>query len=367
MAEFDRPSREERIRREPDESSSVSSGDRPGVGYPLGFFPDSSTPRLYDKVVSLLKAKHYSRNTAKVYIRWISRFAKAYPGRHPRELGRAELNEFLSGLAVQGNVSASTQNQALSALLFLYTQVLEEPFGQLEGVIRARTSRRLPVVMTTSEVKRVLAHLTGDYWMIAMMLYGSGLRLMEALRMRVKDIDLERRELTVRQGKGDKDRVTMIAESAVRRLQAHLAYVRDLHQRDLDDGFGRVELPNALAKKYPQAPAEWGWQWVFPQSKRWRNPKTGREGRHHIHESSVQDAVKGAVVRSGLTKRVTTHTFRHSFATHLLAAGYDIRTVQELLGHTDVRTTQIYTHVLNKGGRCVRSPLDELMPGDLPE
>jgi integron integrase len=318
---------------------------------PLGLFPGRPAPRLYDRIVEVLRVRHYSRRTEQAYIHWIGRFIKFHRQRHPRELSEADVNRFLTDLAVNGHVAASTQNQALSALLFLYEHVLEQPLDRIEGVVRARRPKRLPVVLTVDEVSRVMAHLTGDKWLIAMLLYGGGLRLLEALRLRVKDLDFERGEITVREGKGDKDRVTTMPRAVVHLLQEHLRRVQTVHQQDLADGYGRVELPHALARKYPNANREWCWQFVFPQERRWRNSKTGEEGRHHIDESLFSRSLKAAVRKAGLTKRVTSHTFRHSFATHLLTDGYDIRTVQELLGHKDVRTTMIYTHVLNRGGR----------------
>jgi integron integrase len=257
-------------------------------------------------------------------------------------------------------VSASTQNQALCALLFLYRHVLNREIGDLGEVIRARKPKRLPVVMTRDEVKSVLSQLTNDKWLMAALMYGAGLRLMECLRLRVQDLDFSRNEIIVRDGKGAKDRVTMLPESLKKPLQDHLRKVKAFHEKDLADGWGCVLLPDALDRKYPNAPAEWRWQWVFPQENRWRNPKTGEEGRHHTDESLVQKAVRDAVVKAGLTKRASCHTFRHSFATHLLEGGYDIRTVQELLGHSDVKTTMIYTHVLNRGPAGVRSPADTL-------
>ncbi|MCH7727576.1 MAG: integron integrase, partial [Planctomycetes bacterium] len=294
------------------------------------------------------------------YVNWIRRYIEFHDHQHPRRLREDQVNRFLTDLAVKEHVAASTQNQALSAVLFLYQHVLKQPLDRIEGVVRARRPTRLPVVLTADEVSRAMTHLTGDKWLIATLLYGGGLRLMEALRLRVKDLDFERGEITVREGKGDKDRVTMLPQVVIRPLRDHLKCIRELHQRDLADGYGRVDLPHALARKYPHANREWRWQFVFPQKRRWRNLKTGEQGRHHIDESLVQKAVTAAVRKAGLTKRVTCHTFRHSFATHLLVAGYDIRTVQELLGHKDVRTTMIYTHVLNRGGRGVRSPADLL-------
>ena len=263
-------------------------------------------------------------------------------------------------MAVKERVSASTQNQALSALLFLYRHVIGREVGDLGEVIRARKPTRLPVVMTRDEVKAVLANLTGDKWLMASLMYGAGLRLMECLRLRVQDIDFSRNEILVRDGKGAKDRVTMLPESLKIPLQDHLKKVKAIHERDLAEGWGRVQMPTALDRKYPNAPKDWRWQWVFPQENRWINPKTREQGRHHIDESLVQKAVRDAVAKAGLTKRATCHTFRHSFATHLLEGGYDIRTVQELLGHSDVKTTMIYTHVLNRGPAGVRSPVDGL-------
>jgi integron integrase len=291
---------------------------------------------------------------------WIRRFIEFHQHQHPRQLAESDVNGFLTHLAVKEHVAASTQNQALSAILFLYEHVLEQPLDRIEGVVRARRPKRLPVVLTVDEVSRVMAHLRGDKWLIAMLLYGGGLRLLEALRLRVKDLDFERGEITVCEGKGDKDRVTMLPQAVIPSLQEHLRRVQTIHQQDLAHGYGRVQLPYALARKYPNANREWRWQFVFPQERRWRNRQTGEQGRHHMDESLIQKAVSIAVRAAGLTKRVTCHTFRHSFATHLLLSGYDIRTVQELLGHKDVRTTMIYTHVLNRGGRGVRSPADVL-------
>jgi len=242
--------------------------------------------------------------------------------------------------------------------LFLYRHVIGREVGDLGNVIRARKSKRVPVVMTRDEVKTVLGCLSGDKWLMASLMYGAGLRLMECLRLRVQDIDFARKEITVRDGKGGKDRITMLPESLAKLLEAHLRKVKQTHARDLAEGWGRVQMPMALDRKYPNAPAEWRWQWVFPQEKRWKNTKTSEEGRHHMDESLIQKAVKDAVANAGLTKRATCHTFRHSFATHLLEGGYDIRTVQELLGHKDVKTTMIYTHVLNRGPVGVRSPID---------
>jgi integron integrase len=275
-------------------------------------------------------------------------------------MAEPEINAFLTHLAVKERVSASTQNQALSALLFLYRHVLNRKIGDLGEVIRARKPKRLPVVMTREEVKLVLSHLKGDRWLMASLMYGAGLRLMECLRLRVQNIDFAANQITVRDGKGFKDRITMMPEVAKGQLLRHLKNIKRIHERDLAEGYGRVQMPYALARKYPNAGQEWIWQWIFPQANRWFNSRSGQQGRHHVDESLVQKAVKAAVRRAGISKRATCHTFRHSFATHLLADGYDIRTVQELLGHKDVKTTMIYTHVLNRGGQGVRSPIDSL-------
>lgn len=335
------------------------SGGGPPAGS-SGTPASAPKPKLLDQVRQALRARHYSRRTEEVYVMWIKRFIFFHHVRHPAEMGEPEINAFLTHLALKERVSASTQNQALSALLFLYRYVLRSEIGDLGEVIRARGPTRLPVVLTREEVKAVLTRLQGDKWLIGSLMYGAGLRLMECLRLRVQDIDFARNEITVRDGKGAKDRVTMLPESLKTRLQDHLRKVKTIHENDVRDGWGRVQMPDALDRKYPNAPTDWRWQWVFPQYHRWTNHKTGQQGRHHVHESIVQKAVTQAVRDAGLTKRATCHTFRHSFATHLLADGYDIRTVQELLGHKDVKTTMIYTHVLNRGGKGVRSPADTL-------
>jgi integron integrase len=275
-------------------------------------------------------------------------------------MGEPEINAYLTHLAVKEKVSASTQNQALSALLFLYRHVLDREIGDLGEVIRARKPRHIPAVMTREEAKAVLSHLKGDKWLMASLMYGAGMRLMECLRLRVQDVDFARNEILIRDGKGAKDRITMLPESVKAKLQEHLMEVKKIHERDLADGWGRVQMPTALDRKYPHAPADWRWQWVFPQENRWVNWQTKEQGRHHVDESLIQKAVREAVANAGITKHATCHTFRHSFATHLLEAGYDIRTVQELLGHNDVKTTMIYTHVLNRGPGAVRSPADGL-------
>ncbi len=315
-------------------------------------------PRLLDQVREQIRLRHYSIRTEAVYLEWVKRFIRFHRYRHPLEMGAAEVEAFLSDLAVRRDVSASTQNQALSALLFLYKQVLLVELPWLDGVIRARRPRRLPVVLTQTEVASVLAQLEGSVWLVASLLYGSGMRLMEALRLRVKDVEFSRLEILIRDGKGQKDRVTVLPRKLAAPLELHLQRVRALHEQDLREGYGRANLPHALARKYPNAAAEWGWQFVFPSVNRSEDPRSGGIFRHHLHEKTIQRAVRNAVRRVGLHKPATPHTLRHSFATHLLESGQDIRTVQELLGHSDVKTTQIYTHVLNRGGLGVLSPLD---------
>lgn len=315
---------------------------------------------VYDRLCAALHARHYSRRTEQAYGHWVARFVRFHHGRQPAEMAEPEINRFLTHLALKEKVSASTQNQALAALLFLYRHVIGREVGDLGEVIRARQPMRLPVVLTREEVKAVLANLTGDKWLMASLMYGAGLRLMECLRLRVQDIDFVRNQIHVRDGKGAQDRITMLPESLKTPLQAHLKKVTAIHQQDLADGWGHVQMPNALDRKYPKASADWRWQWVFPQEHRWINALTKQQGRHHTDESLVQRAVRDAVAMAGLTKRATCHTFRHAFATHLLEGGHDIRTVQELLGHRDLKTTMIYTHVLNRGPGSVRSPVDGL-------
>lgn len=305
-----------------------------------------------------LRACHYSPRTEEAYCHWIRRYVYFHHVRNPADMAEPEINSFLTHLAVKERVSASTQNQALSAILFLYRHVLGRRVGELGEVVRARRPRRLPVVMDRAEVRSVLANLSGDLWLMASLMYGSGLRLSECLQLRVKELDFSRHEILVRDGKGARDRVTMLPGALETPLVDHLKQVRDTHERDLAGGWGQAPLPGALDRKYPNASTEWRWQWVFPQRKRWRNLRTGQEGRHHMDATILQRAVKEAVGRAGIVKHVVCHTFRHCFATHLLESGYDIRTIQELMGHKDVRTTMMYTHVLNKGGRGVRSPMD---------
>jgi integron integrase len=299
-------------------------------------------PGLIQRYRELLQTRHYARRTVKTYEQWLRRYLRFHRLRHPREMGSAEVNAFLTHLAVEERVSASTQNQALAALLFLYRDLLEREL-ELEGVVRARTRQRVPVVLSESEVRAVRERLEGEPALVVGLLYGSGLRLMEALRLRVKDLDLPRREITVRHGKGGKDRLTVLPQSLAPALKEHLVRVRSLHQGDLAAGWGRVLMPYALDRKYPNANRAWAWQWVFPQQNRWRDRESGAQGRHHLDPSVVQRAVKRAVAEAGVTKLASCHTFRHSFATHLLERGQDIRTIQELLGHKDVSTTMIYT------------------------
>jgi len=317
-------------------------------------------PKLLDVMRDELRSRHYSRRTEQAYCLWVRRFIYFHRLRHPGDMAEGEINQFLTHLAVDQEVSASTQTQALCALLFMYRYVLGLEVGELGGLIRAKKRPRLPVVLNREEVRAVLGEMEGETWLMASLLYGSGLRLMECLRLRVQDVDVVRGELVVRDGKGGKDRVTMLPDALKVPVREQLRRAKAVHDRDLADGWGRVQLPGALERKYPRAPTDWRWQWVFPQERRWRNPTTGEQGRHHMHPTILQRAVKDAVRRSGLTKRAGCHTLRHSFATHLLEAGYDIRTIQELLGHKDLKTTQIYTHVLNKGGLGVRSPMDSL-------
>ncbi len=315
--------------------------------------------KLLNQVRRACRTKHLSLRTEKAYVRWTRRFVLYHGTRHPLELDEANVRAFLTHLAVERQVAASTQNQALSALLFLYTHVLERPLGELGKLVRANRPKRLPVVLTRAEVQAILPHLQGVHHLVASLLYGSGLRLLEGLRLRVKDVDFGYAQLTVRDGKGQKDRVTMLPASVTEPLKRHLGIVRLKHENDLAAGYGAVYLPYALARKYPNAARAWGWQYVFPASKRSKDPRSGVVRRHHLSEQAVQYAVRRAVRASDVDKPASCHTFRHSFATHLLEDGADIRTVQELLGHKDVRTTMIYTHVMGRGV-AVKSPLDTI-------
>lgn len=324
---------------------------------------EKSRSPFLESVRAALRTRHYSIRTEDTYVHWIKRFLYFHGLRHPSELAEKEVVGFLSDLAVRGKVSASTQNQALNALVFMYKHVLERPLGELNGAVRAKRPQRLPVVLTQDEVRALFRHMHGVPWLVACLLYGSGLRIMEGVRLRVKDIEFARRAIVVRDGKGAKDRVVTLPDEVVEPLQSHLGWVKTLHDKDLEAGKGEVYLPYALSRKYPNAAGEWGWQYVFPSRAFSEDPRTGKERRHHINESIVQKAVRNAVRKAGIHKPATCHTLRHSFATHLLERGMDIRTVQEQLGHKDVRTTQIYTHVLQRGGMAVKSPLGDVIRG----
>jgi integron integrase len=332
--------------------STESTGSGQQSGSEIG------RPRLLQRVHEAIRVRHYSRRTEEAYVHWIKRLIYFHGKRHPETMGEAEVTAFLNHLAAERHVAAATQNQALSAILFLYREVLGRELPWLDGVQRPSRPPRVPVVLTRAEVERLLAGMTGTRWLIASLLYGAGLRVMECLRLRVKDADLSYRQVLVRDGKGEKDRVTMLPEKLVAPMCGHLERVRLLHARDLREGYGEVHLPYALARKYPRAGREWHWQYIFPSQHRSADPEDGVVRRHHLYESVPQRAIKEAARAAGIAKPVSCHTLRHSFATHLLEGGYDIRTVQELLGHSDVSTTMIYTHVLNKGGRGVKSPLD---------
>jgi integron integrase len=316
------------------------------------------SPKLLDQIRNAARLRHFSIRTEEAYLNWIKRFIIFHNKRHPRDMSAADIEHFLSHLATERNVASSTQNQALSAIIFLYREVLKLDMPRLEDVVRPKRPKRLPVVLTRDEVQAVLSKLSGSHWLMASLLYGSGLRIMECVRLRSKDVDFDSNQLIIRDGKGGKDRVSVLPQALIRPLQLHVAKVRLLHQEDLAIGSGEVYLPHALERKYPNAPKEWWWQYVFPAAKLSIDPRSDKQRRHHISEDTLQRAVKAAIRKAGICKPASCHTFRHSFATHLLEDGYDIRTVQELLGHNDVRTTMIYTHVLNRGGKAVKSPLD---------
>ena len=318
----------------------------------------ASRPKLLTRLRRTIRLHHYSERTEQAYVNWVVRFVRFHGTRDPARMAEPEIAAFLTHLATRRNVSASTQNQALGALLFLYREVLGRRLAWMDGVVRAKDSVKLPVVLTPGEVRQVMDQLKGTPWLVCMLLYGAGLRLMEALELRVKDVDIGRHEIRLRAGKGNKDRVTVLPDVVIAPLQAHLEVVRKVHQSDLKRGFGAVELPGALDQKLVGAPREWAWQWVFPASRCHEDRATKVVRRHHLDASRLQRAFHAAVLASGISKRATCHTLRHSFATHLLEGVADIRTVQELLGHRDVRTTMIYTHVLNRGGLGVRSPAD---------
>jgi integron integrase len=336
----------------------------PHTNTPLSESPPPFTatppPRLLEQVRDAIRLRHYSLRTEQAYLDWIKRFILFHHERHPKDMGAAEVEQFLSHLAVEGKVAASTQNQALSALLFLYKQVLDIDLPWMNDITRAKKPQRLPVVLTVEEVRRVLARMDGQHGLMAELLYGAGLRLLECTRLRVKDVDFGYRQITVRDGKGEKDRMTMLPQTVIEPLRMHLEKVRLIHEHDVEEGFGEVYLPYALARKYPNAAREWGWQYVFPARDRSVDLRSGMTRRHHVDEQSLQRAMKKAVRAAGLTKPASCHTLRHSFAAHLLQSGSDIRTVQALLGHKDVSTTMIYTHVLNRGDQGVVSPLDRM-------
>lgn len=317
--------------------------------------------KLLDQVRVALRTRRYSPSTEKAYVRWTLRYVRFHGTRHPVEMGEDEVTRFLNHLAVREKVSSSTQNQALAALLFLYREVLRREVAWLDGLVRAKRPRSLPVVLTRDEVRELLRHLHGTPWLVAMLLYGGGLRLMECLRLRVKDVGLDEGQISVRRGKGGRDRVTLLPQTVRDPLAHHLSQVRAQHRQDLERGAGWVELPGRLDRKYPLAGQEWQWQWIFPATRTYVERESGRRRRHHFHQTAVQRAFREAVLRAGIAQPATPHTLRHSFATHLLEDGYDIRTIQELLGHRDVRTTMIYTHVLNRGPGGVRSPADQLV------
>jgi integron integrase len=331
-----------------------------GLSVSNGSYPSTDKPRLLDQVRNVIRSKHYSIRTEHSYLDWIRRYILFHNKQHPQDLGEEHISMFLSHLAVAKKVASSTQNQALCAVVFLYRDVLKKDLGEFQNLIRAKRPEKLPVVFTQEETKQVLLQLNGVHWLMGQLLYGSGLRVMECVRLRVKDVDFGYNQIVVRNGKGQKDRVTMLPKIIIEELQRHLLRVKKIHENDLKAGFGAVYLPYALERKYKNANRDWAWQYVFPATKHSTDPRSGKKRRHHLSESVPQRAVRQAIRNAGIPKAGYCHSLRHSFATHLLEAGYDIRTVQELLGHKDVSTTMIYTHVLNRGGRGVQSPGDFL-------
>jgi integron integrase len=336
------------------------------VPHPAAAARGAEAPKLLERMQRAIRVRHYSLRTEEAYLGWIRRFF-AFTRRHPKELSSDDINRFLTDLAVRGKVAASTQRQALSAILFLYREVLKLDPPWIDDLVRARQPKRLPTVLSKDEVAALLARLEGTVQLVVLLLYGTGMRILECLRLRVQDIDFDLGVITIRNGKGRKDRTTLLPDACRQRLRDHIVDVKAIHEQDLADGFGRVHLPEALDRKYPGAAADWRWQYVFPAGSRGTDPRTNQIRRHHLHESVVRKAIYQATRLAGVQKRVGCHTFRHSFATHLLMAGYDIRTIQELLGHKDVKTTMIYTHVLNtSGGRGIISPADTLhSPGQV--
>jgi len=322
--------------------------------------PPANTNLVKEKLIAELKARHYSKRTMQAYLHWVQRYLEFHQNKPWESMAEKEINVFLTYIAVEEQISASTQNQALAALLFLYRQVGQRAVTDLKDVVRARKPTRLPVVLTKDEVKSVLSWLYGEYWLLASLMYGTGLRIMEVLRLRIQDVDFAANQILIRDGKGAKDRRTMLPPSLRGPLEDQIRKVKLIHSKDLKEGWGSIALPTALDRKYPTAKTDWRWHWLFPQKQRWKNQETKEEGRHHLDPTLLQRAVHEAILQAGIVKRASCHTFRHSFATHLIESGYDIRTVQELLGHNDVKTTMIYTHVLNKGPSGVKSPLDTL-------
>jgi len=320
----------------------------------------AAKPRLLEQVRQSLRVKHYSLRTEEAYLYWIRYFIRFHKKRHPKEMSGKEVEAFLTHLALDRKVSPSTQNQALSAILYLYKRVLKIDLPWLNNVVRAKRKKHIPVVFTRAEVKQLLAQFDGTYWLLFSLIYGAGLRISECARLRVKDVDFHYKQLLIRDGKGTRDRVTVFPEPLIDPIRNHLVRVKELHDQDLHNGFGKVYLPYALERKYPNANQEWHWQYVFPSAKFSTDPRSGEKRRHHIYEKSLHRVIKRGMRNAGIVKPASTHTLRHSFATHLLEDGYDIRTVQELLGHKDLKTTQIYTHVLQKGGAAVRSPLERV-------